>query len=284
MKRRLPPRRPSWLLLFWLPLCALLLPGLARALTHAELMMLQPQPNVKQHGVGIYVYNGMNAMDFLGPMQVFGAAGLKPFLIAKDTRQPVVTSNGLSINVSRSIAEVSQLDILVVPGGTLETAAQTRDEDLLDWIRRIDRTTVYTTSVCTGAWILGAAGLLKGKQATSNWYRAAEILTKFRAIPRPGQRYVFDGKLVTSAGVTAGIDMALAIVKQLYAHDGHGGRDYTQAVMLELQYDPHPPVRGGSPAKTNRFVRGAMQEMYDMFLYNPDVPGYDWALRLAPLP
>lgn len=78
--------------------------------------------------------------------------------------------------------------------------------------------------------------------------------------------------------------MALAIVKQLYAHDGHGGRDYTQAVMLELQYDPHPPVRGGSPAKTNRFVRSAMQEMYDMFLYNPDVPGYDWALRLAPLP
>ena len=168
------------------------IPGQAQ-LTHAELMMLQPVPNVKQHGVGIFVYDGMNAMDALGPMQVFSAAGLQPFLIAKDKAQPVVASNGLSINVAKSIAEVSQLDILVVPGGALETVMLTMDPDVINWIQRIDQNTIYTTSVCTGAWVLGSAGLLKNKKATSNWYRASEILKKFRARPYPHLRYVFDG-------------------------------------------------------------------------------------------
>ena len=253
-----------------------LLPFYAHALSHEELMMLQPIPNVKEHGIGIYVYEGMNAMDALGPMQVFSTAGLQPFIVGK-TAGAIKASNGLSINVQKSFADVPQLDILVVPGGALETIMQTQDTEVINWILEINKKSVYTSSVCTGAWILGTAGLLKGRYATSNWWRAAEILKKFRAIPQPYKRYVFDGKIVTSAGVTAGIDMALAIVQRLYSHDGNGGKDFTQAVMLDLQYDPHAPVRGGNPAKTDPFVFEAMKEMYDMFLY-------DWFKLLPTIP
>jgi len=247
----------------------------AKHLDHNALMSLQPSPNVKDEehgGVGIFVYEGMNSLDALGPMQTFSAAGLKPFLIAK-TAGTVTASNGLKIEVTKGIADVTKLGILVVAGGATATAAQANDVEVLNWIKAIDKTTVYTTSVCTGSWILGSAGLLEGKKATSNWYRADEILSKFGAIPKSKSRYVFDGKLVTSAGVTAGIDMSLAIIKKLYANDLNNGKDFTQAVMLDLQYDPKPPVSGGSPAKTEKGVYEGMQLMYDMFLNG--APPYD---------
>jgi|GEM_PF-580949 len=247
----------------------------AKHLDHNALMSLQPSPNVKdaEHGgVGIFVYDGMNSLDALGPMQTFSAAGLKPFLIAKKAGF-VTASNGLKIDVSKGFADVTKLGILVVSGGATFTAAQANDVEVLDWIKAIDKTTVYTTSVCTGSWILGSAGLLEGKKATSNWYRADEILKKFGAIPQSKSRYVFDGKLVTSAGVTAGIDMSLAIIKKLYSKDLNNGKDFTQAVMLDLQYDPKPPVFGGTPAKSEKSVFEGMQLMYDMFLNGE--PPYD---------
>lgn len=241
----------------------------AKHLDHNALMSLQPSPNVKDAeygGVGIFVYDGMNSLDALGPMQTFGAAGMKPFLIAKKAGT-VTASNGLKIEVTKGIADVTKLGILVVSGGATATAAQANDVEVLNWIKAIDKTTVYTASVCTGSWILGSAGLLEGKKATSNWYRADEILKKFGAIPKSKSRYVFDGKFVTSAGVTAGIDMSLAIIKKLYSKDLNNGKDFTQAVMLDLQYDPRPPVSGGSPEKTDASVFEGMQLMYDMFLY-----------------
>ena len=256
----------------------------AAHLSHEALMSLQPSPNVKDAaygGVGIFVYDDMNQLDALGPMQVFSAAGLKPFLIAKKAGV-IKASNGLQINVTKGIADVTKLGILVVPGGATGTVMQTMDTEVLDWIKAIDQTTVYTTSVCTGSWILGQAGLLMGKKATSNWYRAAEILKKYGATPKPNDRYVFDGKLVTSAGVTAGIDMSLAIIQKLYANDLNKGKDFTQAVMLDLQYDPKSPVTGGSPSKTTKSVFDGMQLMYDMFFYG-DAP-YDWVKSLQPLP
>jgi putative intracellular protease/amidase len=247
----------------------------AKHLDHNALMSLQPSPNVNdaEHGgVGIFVYDGMNSLDALGPMQTFSAAGMKPFLIAKKAGS-VTASNGLKIDVKKGIADVTKLGILVVSGGATSTAAQANDVEILNWIKAIDETTVYTASVCTGSWILGSAGLLEGKKATSNWYRADEILKKFGAIPKSKERYVFDGKLVTSAGVTAGIDMSLAIIKKLYSKDLNNGKDFTQAVMLDLQYAPKPPVSGGSPAKTEKSVYEGMQLMYDMYLNGE--PPYD---------
>ena len=227
-------------------------------LSLTELLSKKPNPNVNVNGIGIFVYDGMNPTDALGPFQVFRTSGLNAFLVGKHKGE-IVANNGLKIVVDKSIDEVNRLDILVVPGGALETAMETMDPATLAWIKMIDANTIYTTSVCTGAWILGAAGLLEGKKATTNWYRADEILTKYGAQFQQ-KRYVIDGKYITSAGVTAGFDMALKIVLKLF------GKAYTQAVMLDLEYDPAPPIEGGSVLNTRPDVFAAMREMYDYFL------------------
>lgn len=226
--------------------------------TMDELMGRKPAPDVNVNGIGIYVYEGMFSLDALGPYQVFKSAGLKTFLIAKQ-KGSLRTSNGLTINVDKSIDEVQQLDVLLIPGGAYGTAQQTIDADVLAWIRKIDQTSIYTTSVCTGAWILGAAGLLQGKTATTHWYRAEEMLAKYGA-EFEQKRWVRDGKYWTSAGVTAGLDMALALVNHLF------GKDYTQAIMLDLEYDPKPPIEGGSVRNTVPAIERLMKEMYDFFL------------------
>lgn len=195
--------------------------------TMDELMSIQPSPNVNVNGIGIFVYDGMFSLDALGPFQVFRSAGLKTFLIAKN-KGNITMSNGLTIAVDKSIDEVAQLDVLLIPGGADATARQTIDPDVLNWIQKIDQTSIYTTSVCTGAWILGAAGLLQDKNATTHWYRAEEMLSKYGADFKQ-KRWVKDGKYWTSAGVTAGLDMSLALVKHLF------GKEYTQAVMLDLE-------------------------------------------------
>ncbi|MDO9104637.1 MAG: DJ-1/PfpI family protein [Methylovulum sp.] len=248
-----------------------------------QLMSLVPDPNIKptydgpenktykSGGIGILVYDGGNATDALGPQQVFSSAGLRPLLISASKnaqghyKRKVTFNNGLTVWTDRTIANTKNLEVLVVPGGAFETIQMAYNTEVLNWIKAIDKNTVYTTSVCTGSWILGAAGLLQGKNATSNWYRADELLTHFGATPQSLSRYVFDGKLVTANGVTGGIDMALAIVKKVFSHDLNDGKDYTQAVMLDLQYDPKPPVQGGSIANTEPTVFEAMQYMYDFY-------------------
>jgi putative intracellular protease/amidase len=225
-----------------------------------ELMSRQPFPNVNVNGIGIYVYDGMFSLDALGPYQVFRSAGLKTFLIAKN-KGTITMSNGLTIAVNKSIDEVTQLDVLLIPGGADATALQTIDTDILNWIQKIDQTSIYTTSVCTGAWVLGASGLLQGKDATTHWYRAEEMLTKYGAEFKQ-KRWVRDGKYWTSAGVTAGLDMALALVNHLF------GKQYTQAVMLDMEYDPKPPVLGGTPKKSDPIIAQLMKDMYDFFLIN----------------
>ena len=150
---------------------------------------------------------------------------------------------------------MDSLDILVVPGGFKETIENAHNEELLQWIREIDKTTQYTTSVCTGGWILGRTGLLEGRKATGNWFRAQKILAENGA-SFTGERYTRDGKYWTSAGVTAGMDMSLAILTELT------GEDYAQAVMLDMEYDPAPPISGGSVAKTKPEVLQFMQTMY----------------------
>lgn len=231
-----------------------------RITTMDELMSLQPNPNINVRGIGMFVYDGMFSQDALGPFQVLKSAGLNTFLIAKK-KGTVTMSNGLTITVNKSIDEVNQLDVLMIPGGAAATAMATIDSEVLDWIKKIDETSIYTTSVCTGAWILGAAGLLQGKKASSHWYRANEMLTKYGA-QYTGKRWTKNGKYWTSAGVTGGIDMALAMVNHLF------GKQYTQAVMLDMEYDPQPPVQGGTPKKSDPIIAQLMKDMYDFFLIN----------------
>jgi transcriptional regulator GlxA family with amidase domain len=225
-----------------------------------ELMSRQPNPNVNVNGIGIYVYDGMFSLDALGPYQVFKSAGLKTILIAKH-KGNITMSNGLKIVVDKSIDEVSKLDVLLIPGGAGATALQTIDPEVISWIQAIDHTSIYTTSVCTGAWILGATGILQGKNVSTHWYRANEMFTKYGA-DYTGKRWTRDGKYWTSADVTGGIDLALALVNHLF------GKQYTQAVMLDMEYDPKPPVEGGTPKKSDPIIAQLMKDMYDFFLIN----------------
>lgn len=249
-----------------------LMSGLCNAaVTHMDLMEMKPNPNVNQNGVGIFVYNGMNALDALGPYQTFKQAGIRTYLISRNKDKLVTTSDtpsaGLKIIADKSWDEVEKLDVLIVPGGAIATALMTKDEEALNWIRKMDANTYYTGSVCTGAWILGAAGLLQGKKVAANWYRAKEFMARYGAT-YTGKRYQQDGKYITAAGVTAGIDMALYMIKLLY-----NSKEYTQAVMLDLEYDPKPPVRGGTVKKSAPVVGNMMREMYD-WAFDIVIPGF----------
>ena len=222
-----------------------------------DIIMTKPKYPVKT--IGIYLYDGYQTLDAMGPYETLGnLSGVRVFYVAKK-KGMIRNQRGMAVQVDTSMEKVDHLDILVIPGGAAETYLQTKDTAVLNWIRKIDRTSTYTTSVCTGAWILGATGLLHGKKATTNWYRAEEMLKKYGATFQPA-RYVHDGKYWTAAGVTAGIDMSLAIIDELM------GNQFTQSVMLNLEYDPHPPIRGGSPEKSDPIVRDMMLEMYDMGL------------------
>ena len=227
---------------------------------HNEMMqILYAKPKLSIKTIGILVYDGYNTLDAMGPYHTLSELmGVKIFFVARQ-KGMVKNQRGLQIKVDTSFAEVKNLDILVIPGGALETFMQTKDTTTLNWIKAIDKESKYTTSVCTGSWILGATGLLNGKNATSNWYRAEEMMSLYGAQYKKA-RWVKDGKYWTSAGVSAGIDMSLAIIDDLM------GRRYTEAVMLDLEYDPNPPYQAGVPEKAEPIVADMMKEMYDMSL------------------
>ncbi|MEL6866169.1 MAG: DJ-1/PfpI family protein [Bacteroidota bacterium] len=215
------------------------------------------KPKHEIQNIGILVYDGVNELDVMGPKYILGQAiGAQTQLISVKGGN-IKTVMGVEIVPNAVMDSISQLDILIIPGGFTGTIEACFDEELHRWIRRIDEKTLYTASVCTGAWILGASGLLEGKKASTNWYREEEFLKKYGAVP-VNERYTKDGKYWTSAGVTAGMDMSLAILKEIY------GESYAQAVMLDMEYDAAPPLIGGSPEKTKESVYNMMLAMYDM--------------------
>ncbi len=227
---------------------------------HDELMkIIMTQPKYPIKTIGVYVYDGYNTLDAVGPYQVLSELmGVDIFFVAKE-KGFVKNQRGLKVQVDKSFADVEKLDILIIPGGAKETFMQTQDTTVLNWIRKIDKTSTYTASVCTGSWILGATGLLEGKKVSSNWYRAEEIMQIYGA-KFQSERYVRDGKYWTSAGVSAGIDMALGMMNELM------GDKYTKGVMLDLEYDPQPLYPDGNASKTEPIVKDMMMQMYDMGL------------------
>ena len=218
--------------------------------------MIFGKPKYDIRTIGILVYNGVNDLDLMGPRYIFGQAmGVKTQLIALKQGN-IKTVMGVEIVPNTVIDSVSQLDILIIPGGFAGTIEAAYNNDLHEWIRKIDKSTKYTGAVCTGVWVLGATGLLENKKASTNWYREEEFLEKYKAIPA-NERYTQDGKYWTSAGVTAAMDMSLAIMQDIY------GDRYAQAIMLDMEYDPQPPIEGGTPEKTNWAVNWMMKAMYD---------------------
>lgn len=224
---------------------------------HPESMAeIFPKPKTEIKTIGIYLYDGYSALDALGPYSVFTRLmGSHVFFIAKH-KGIVEDGTGLKVEVDTSIDEVKHLDILLIPGGLAQTYQETKDEALLNWIRSIDSSSRYTTSVCTGAWILGAAGLLKDKEATTHWY-GKKILAKEYGAKVLDTRYAHSGKYWTGAGVSAGIDMSLALLNEI------AGEQYTKAAMLDLEYDPHPPFRGGNENNADKNMVEGMRALYD---------------------
>ncbi|RBL79766.1 DJ-1/PfpI family protein, partial [Streptomyces cavourensis] len=154
---------------------------------------------------------------------------------------PVANDTGsLHLVAHRTLAEVTSPDLVIVPGGPGQSG-QMENGTLLGWLRTADTATTWTTSVCTGSLLLAAAGLLEGRRATSHWL-ALEALKQFGAEPT-GERVVFDGKYVTAAGVSSGIDMGLALLGRI------AGDDTARSVQLLTEYDPQPPYDCGSPEK-----------------------------------
>ncbi|HSR94475.1 MAG TPA: DJ-1/PfpI family protein [Solirubrobacterales bacterium] len=188
----------------------------------------------------ILLFEKLAAQDAVGPYEVFRCVPGWDVHFAGLRTGEVRSEGGLGLTVDRNLDQTAEADLVLVPGGR-GSDALLEDEAVLSWLRAIDATTKWTTSVCTGALVLGAAGLLEGKRATSNWLALGD-LSKYGADPIGG-RWVEDGKTVTAAGVTAGIDMALHLVGR------EAGPEVAQAVQLGIEYDPDPPYDAGSPEK-----------------------------------
>jgi putative intracellular protease/amidase len=191
--------------------------------------------------IAIVLYDRFTALDAIGPYEVLSRLPGATVTFVAAERGPVRTDNGmLTLLAEHSLEDMREPDILLVPGGPGEVA-QRAGGAVLDWLRAADRTSTWTTSVCTGSLILAAAGLLNGRRATSHWL-ALEELRRLGAEP-VDERVLFDGKLVTAAGVSAGIDMALALAARV------AGDTVAQAIQLGIEYDPQPPFDTGCPHK-----------------------------------
>ena len=190
--------------------------------------------------VAVLMFDGVAAQDAVGPYEVMRNVPDWTVETVGRAKGEARAEGGLGLLVDHGLDEVESADILVVPGG-VGNRPMLEDEEILDWVRAIDATTRWTTSVCTGSLVLGAAGLLEGRKATGNWLYL-EPLRAYGADPIGG-RWVEDGKVITAAGVTAGIDMALHLVAK------ETTPEVAQAVQLGIEYDPDPPFDTGSPEK-----------------------------------
>jgi transcriptional regulator GlxA family with amidase domain len=192
--------------------------------------------------IAILLHEGMTASDAIGPYEALrGIPGATVKFVAETAGPKRVDSGFLSLVADYSLDEVPHPDVLVVCPGS---PAILPSERVLSWIRTAHETSQWTTSVCAGSLLLGAAGLLQGVRATTIW-PVMEMLPSFGAIPCPGERYVRDGKIVTAAGNSAGIDMALYLVGQI------AGTEIAEASQLLMEYDPQPPFDSGTPAKAS---------------------------------
>jgi transcriptional regulator GlxA family with amidase domain len=206
--------------------------------------------------IAIAVFPQFTALDAMGPYQVFAEVPGSEVVLCAAQRGRVSDDKGLlQLEVEHTFADVTTPDVLVVPGGVI-TRRMARDGDpVIDWVAAAHPHTTYTTSVCTGALLLGAAGLLDGLPATTHWF-SYDALRAQGAIPTE-QRVVMEGKIATAAGVSAGIDLAFTMVGKLW------GPEVAQAVQLGMEYDPQPPYDSGAPSKAAPEIRELVATVLD---------------------
>lgn len=191
--------------------------------------------------IAIVLFDHFTALDAVGPYQVLTRLPGAETVFTAERTGPVGDDAGILKLVADAVfTEVPDPDIIVVPGGPGQSG-QMEDGPLRQWLLAADQSSAWTTSVCTGSLILAGAGLLAGRRATSHWLALDEL--KRYGVEPTSDRVVFDGKYVTGAGVSAGIDMALTLADRI------AGADVAQAIQLGIEYDPQPPFDAGSPAK-----------------------------------
>jgi putative intracellular protease/amidase len=191
--------------------------------------------------IAILLFDRLTALDAVGPYEVLSRLpGATVTFVAEEAGPKRTDTGQLALTADASLAELAHPEVVVVPGGPGRQALM--DEGSVhDWLRAADKRSTWTTSVCTGSLILAAAGLLKGKRATSHWLALEEL--RGLGVDAVPERVVFDGKIVTAAGVSAGIDMALALAAKI------ADERTAQAIQLGIEYDPQPPFDAGSPER-----------------------------------
>jgi cyclohexyl-isocyanide hydratase len=200
------------------------------------------------------LYPHVTQLDFTGPHEVLARLPGAQCILASSTGGDLEADGGLVFTRVRRLAEIERCALICVPGG-FGTIEAMEDEELLAQLRRLSKTARYVTSVCTGALVLGAAGLLQGKRATSHW-AWRDSLSAFGATPDPA-RVVRDGNVITGGGVTAGIDFALTVVAEI------AGDEFAQSVQLGIEYAPAPPFNSGRPELAPPHILASTQGRYE---------------------
>ncbi|MDW4907041.1 DJ-1/PfpI family protein [Streptomyces sp. ADMS] len=196
--------------------------------------------------IALVLFDRFTALDAVGPYEILSRLPDAETVFVAEETGPVRNDSGtLALTADRALTDVPNPDIVVVPGGPGQ-AAQMTNEALFGWLRTADTTSTWTTSVCTGSLLLAGAGLLAGRRAASHWL-ALEQLPRYGAEPT-GERVVTDGKYVTAAGVSSGIDMALTLSGRI------AGDEHAQGVQLWTEYDPQPPYDAGAPHRAPAHV------------------------------
>ena len=188
--------------------------------------------------IGLLLFPNLTQLDMTGPYEVFIKFPESRVHLVWKTLDPVTAAGGMQLLPSATFADCPQLDLVCVPGGAGMNAL-INDEETLDFLRRQAPGARYVTSVCTGSLVLGAAGLLRGKRATTHWM-SLPMLAAFGCEP-VAERVVVDGNIITGGGVTAGIDFALTVAGEML------GAEAAERIQLGMEYDPHPPFDAGSP-------------------------------------
>lgn len=204
--------------------------------------------------IAILLYDGVTALDAIGPYEVLHALpDATVRFVAKQRGIKQTDANMLGLNADYCLNDVTTPDVILIPG-TPDPKRLMADEAVLDWIRQTHEHTRWTTSVCTGAMGLAMAGLLEGRRATTHWL-ALDLLKSFGATPLK-ERVVVDGKIMTAAGVSAGIDMALTLAA------AECGDQTAQEIQLIIEYDPQPPFNAGSPDKAPKAITEKLRGLY----------------------
>lgn len=209
---------------------------------------------MSKFNVGFVIFPDLTQLDFTGPLQVLARLPESITHIVAKSDAPVPSDCGLSLVPTRTFANCPPLDLICIPGGVKGVIGAISDRETVEFVRKQAVAAKYVTSVCTGAFVLGVAGLLKGRRVTTHW-AYTDLLSLVGATHEKG-RVVKDGNLITAGGVTAGIDFGLSVVAEI------AGETTARAIQLGIEYDPAPPFDSGHPDRAPAAVKSMLSERY----------------------